>query len=130
MATLDQVYNRRALEKEFSFSQAVRANGFLFISGCVSWDLDGNPLHPGDWAAQVREVYNDIEATLRAEGMDFSNVVKETVFCRDMDALIANNGVRAEYYKLCTPPASTWIQISRLVHEDLLLEVEIVAQKR
>lgn len=129
MATISQAYNRRDLEKPFGFSQAVVAGDFLFISGCVSWDMDGNPLHAGNWEKQIETVYADIDATLKAHGLDAGNIVKETVYCRDMEGLIAANSKRMEYYQYSTPPASTWIEISRLVHPDLLLEVEITAYR-
>ncbi|OCC23417.1 hypothetical protein MB02_12440 [Croceicoccus estronivorus] len=129
MAINDQVYNRRELEKTFGFSQAVMAGDYLFISGCVSWGMDGNPLYPGDWDKQVETVYADIDATLKVHGLDAGDIVKETIFCRDMDSLIAANPKRMEYYRYVAPPASTWIQISRLVHPDLLLEVEVTAYR-
>lgn len=127
MAITAQVYNRRDLEKPFGFSQAIMAGDYLFISGCVSWDMDGNPVHVGDWDKQVETIYADIDATLKAHGLDGGDIVKETIYCRDMDALIAANPTRMHYYRHVAPPASTWVQISRLVHPDLLLEVEITA---
>jgi 2-iminobutanoate/2-iminopropanoate deaminase len=129
MAILAQVYNRRALEKRVGYSQATRAGEYLFISGCVSWDMEGNPLHAGDFGSQVETVYTDIDATLKAHGMDAANVVKETIYTRDMEGLIAANIKRMEYYRNVAPPASTWVEVNRLVHLDLLLEVEITAFK-
>ena len=127
MATVTQAYNRRALEKSVGYSQAVLAGDYLFVSGCVSWDMQGNPLHAGDFASQLDTVYSDIDATLKAHGMAAGNVVKETIFTTDMEALIAANPRRVKYYQDVPPPASTWVEISRLVHPDLLLEVEITA---
>ena len=62
--------------------------------------------------------------------MDAGDVVKETVFTTDMDALVAANPKRVEYYKDVTPPASTWVEVKRLVDPDLMLEVEITAFKK
>jgi 2-iminobutanoate/2-iminopropanoate deaminase len=129
MAIAAQAYNRRDLEKTVGYSQAILAGDYLFISGCVSWDLDGNPLHPGDFASQVDKVYADIDATLKAHGMDAANVVKETIYTRDMEGLIAANSKRMEYYRHVAPPSSTWVEITRLVHLDLLIEIEITAFK-
>jgi enamine deaminase RidA (YjgF/YER057c/UK114 family) len=72
-------------------------------------------------------VYADIDATLKAHGMSAANVIKETVYTTDMDGLIAVNSKRMEYYRDVAPPASTWVEIQRLVHPDLLLEVEVTA---
>lgn len=127
MALKTQVYNRRNLERPVGYSQAILTGDYLFISGCVSWDMEGNPLHAGDFAAQVRAVYADIDATLKAHGMSAANVIKETVYTTDMDGLIAVNSKRMEYYRDVAPPASTWVEIQRLVHPDLLLEVEVTA---
>lgn len=127
MADIDKVYNRRELETAFGFSQSVRAGPFLFLSGCVSWDADGNPLHVGDLEGQVDAIYTEIEATLKVSGLDPNDIVKETVFCRDIDALMATNARRLQFYQRTTPPASTWVQVERLAHPDLLLEVEVIA---
>ncbi len=121
------IYNRRGLEKRVGYSQAVRAGDYLFVSGCVSWDMDGNVLHADDFASQVETVYADIDATLKAHGLDAANIIKETIYTCDMDGLIAANPKRMEYFQHVTPPASTWVEIKRLVHPDLLLEVEIIA---
>lgn len=127
MAVIDQAYNRRDLEKIFGFSQAILAKDFLFISGCVSWDLESNPLHAGDMEKQIETVYADIDATLKAHGLDAADIVKETIYTRDIAGLAAANAQRLDYYKYVTPPASTWVQVEQLVHPDLLLEVEITA---
>jgi 2-iminobutanoate/2-iminopropanoate deaminase len=130
MAIESQAYNRRDLEKPVSYSQAILAGDFLFISGCVSWDMEGKPLHAGDFASQVETVYADIDATLKAHGMDASNVVKETVFTSDIEGMVAANPKRIAYYQNVTPPASTWVEVKRLVLPELLLEVEITAFKK
>jgi 2-iminobutanoate/2-iminopropanoate deaminase len=129
MAHSARAYNRRDLEKRVGYSQAVLAGDYLFISGCVSWDMNGNPLHAGDFASQIEAVYADIDATLKAHDMDAGHVVKETIYTTDMDALIAANPRRLKYYRDSAPPASTWVEIQRLVHPDLLLEIEVTAFK-
>lgn len=127
MADIDKVYNKRDLEKFFGFSQSVAAGPFVFLSGCVSWDAEGNPLHVGNLEAQVDAIYAEIEATLKVSGLDPNDIVKETVYCRDIDAMMASNAHRLRFYRMTTPPASTWVQIERLAHPDLLLEVDVVA---
>lgn len=124
-----QPYYRRDLEKAVGYSQAVLAGDYLFISGCVSWDLEGNPLHVGDFSSQIETVYADIDATLKVYGMDAKDIVKETVYTTDMEALVASNDLRMAYYKSGNSPASTWVEIKRLVHPELLLEIEVIAFK-
>ncbi len=127
MTNMKNVYNRRELEAVFGFSQAVSAGGFLFISGCLSWDMSGNPLHAGDMAGQVEAIYADIDATLKANGMTADNIVKETLYTCDMAALVAANDRRLAYYQNIAVPASTWVEVKSLVHPDLLLEIEVTA---
>jgi len=127
MAKQEQVFNIRQAEQDFAFSQAIKAGNMLFISGTVSWDENAEPIAPGDMKAQVKNVYDELQKTLEAHGASFANVVKETVFTRDMDALVEAAPVRAGYFEGCAPPASTWVEISRLVHPDLLVEIEMTA---
>lgn len=127
MAKPEQVFNIRKAEQDFTFSQAIKAGNMLFISGTVSWDANAEPMAAGDMEAQVRNVYEELKVTLEAHGATFANVVKETVYTCDMDAMVSANPVRAGYFNDCAPPASTWVQISRLVHPDLLVEIEMTA---
>jgi 2-iminobutanoate/2-iminopropanoate deaminase len=121
------IYHRRELEHHFLFSQARRAGDLLFVSGSLSWDMDGNVVGVGDWGIQVSNVYADIAATLSHFGLTFRNVVKENVYCLDMENFVAVSGIRQNFYDPQFPPAATWVQIMRLVNPNLLLEVEIVA---
>jgi 2-iminobutanoate/2-iminopropanoate deaminase len=129
MPTAAQVYHKRELEKDFYYAQAVRAGNTLYISGCVSWDAEGNVVGKGDMKAQVHAVYTDLKQTLAAHGATFVHVVKENVFTTDMDALEANNDVRIGYYVNdgSAPPASTWIGCTSLAAPGLMLEVECIA---
>jgi 2-iminobutanoate/2-iminopropanoate deaminase len=127
MARQEQAFNIRPAEQAFAYSQAIKAGDFLFISGTVSWDENATPIAPGDMGAQIKVVYDELAKTLAAHGASFANVVKETVYTLDMDAVAANSAVRAAYFADCAPPASTWVQISRLVDPVLLLEVEMTA---
>jgi 2-iminobutanoate/2-iminopropanoate deaminase len=127
MAHETQAYRRRSVEKAAGYSQAVLAGDYLFISGSVSWDMCGEPQHIGDFSSQLAAVYADIDATLRDHGLTARHVVKETVFTADMQALVAANAKRLDYYQGMAPPSSTWIEIRRPVKPELLLEVEVVA---
>jgi 2-iminobutanoate/2-iminopropanoate deaminase len=121
------VYVQRPLEKDFNFCQAVRAGDFLFISGCLSWDHEGRVLAVGDWPGQIRNVYGELKATLARFGLGFSDVVKETVYCRSMDSMSDAAAVRAEILGESQPFTATWVEVNRLIHPDLLLEVEMTA---
>lgn len=127
MARQDQVYNKRELEKEFGFAQAIKTGNTLYISGCVSWDADGNVIGEGDMRAQVVQVYTDIKETLAAHGATFEHVVKENVFTTDMEALEANNNERLKFFEGVAAPASTWIGCACLADPGLLVEIECIA---
>ncbi len=123
-----KVYHaREELEKGFCFAQAVQAGTMLYISGCLSWDENGDVLAPGDLQTQARNVYEDIRKCLAAHGATFANIVKETLFTLDMDAMVVAAPIRAEFYDAGAPAAATWVQVERLVKPGFMLEVEVIA---
>ena len=129
MPKANEIYHKRELEKGFYYAQAVKAGSTLYISGCVSWDADGNVIGANDMKAQVVAVYTDLKETLEANGATFQNVIKETVFTTDMEALEEHNDIRIGFYKDAgsAPPASTWIGCTCLAAPGLVLEVECIA---
>jgi 2-iminobutanoate/2-iminopropanoate deaminase len=127
MARTGQTYHRRAAEQAFAYSHAVKAGNQLFISGVVSWNKDAEPLAVGDMSTQVKHIYDELRETLAAHGAGFEHVVKETVFTVDIDALMAALPVRAACFAGCEPPASTLVQVQRLVMPQFLIEVEMIA---
>lgn len=122
-----QIYHRRAVETDFNFCQAVKAGDFLFVSGCISWDESGIATDVGNWSAQIRNIYREIGEILSDHGLSSADVVKETVYCLDMDAFAQASGPRAEFYDPASPPSATWVEVSRLVDPDFLAEVEVMA---
>lgn len=126
MASNKKVFQLRG---EKSYSQAVEADGLIFIAGTVSWDDDFNVVGVGSYEEQVRRIYADIGRTLTALGLDAGALVKETIFTRDMDGFVAVSAARAEFYGAAPPPASTWLQISKLARDDLLVEINAVAAR-
>lgn len=125
---IPKTVNLRALEGDFSFSQARRDGDTVYLSGIVSWDGEGNPRDVGDFNAQVRNVYAEIGDTLGCFGLAAGDVIKETIFTTDLDRMVAAAPIRAAFFAGTTPPASTWVQVSRLLSPDFLLEVEITAR--
>jgi 2-iminobutanoate/2-iminopropanoate deaminase len=114
------------LAEPFShYTDAVRAGDLLFVSGFVPVDGDGK-LVPGDVVAQTRQVFTNIGAVLEAAGAGFGDVVKVTVFLIDIDDRQAVNTVRREVFGSARP-ASTLVEVSRLVVPGALIEVEAVA---
>lgn len=114
-----------------SFSQVTTASEgkLVFVSGQVSWDDKGKPLHAGDLEAQTRKTYENLRIALAAAGATFRDVVKFTVYVKDLDTakwrLISK--VRSEYLSPDHPPASTMIGVTGLVYDELLIEIEAYA---
>lgn len=98
----------------------------LFISGQVAFDKDNNVVGVGDPTAQTRQTLENMKAVLAAVGATFENIVKVTVYITDMKNFDAIHKVRQEYFSR-SPPASTLIQVSKLAHPDLLVEIDAVA---
>ena len=76
----------------------------------------------------MRNAYEDVRRTLEAHGATFGDVVKEELYTKDIDAAVDAADIRREFYGSSSPPASVWVEVSRLVHPDLLIEVSVVAE--
>ncbi len=107
------------------YSQAVKANGFLFLSGQIPLDPVTGQLVYGGVTMQTRQSLVNIEAVLAKEGLTLKNVVKTTVFLQDMDDFAAMNKVYAEFFP-AEPPARSTVQVARLP-KDASVEIEVVA---
>jgi reactive intermediate/imine deaminase len=108
------------------YTDAVRAGDLLFVSGCIAVDGDGRLVGGGDAAAQTRQVFANLEAILAAAGASIRDVVKVTVFLTDVRDRPAVNTVREEIFG-STRPASTLVEVSKLVVDGARVEIEAVA---
>jgi len=108
------------------FSAAVRAGGFLFLSGQVALDPATSKLIAGDVGAQTEQILSNIAAVLEAAGKSFDDVIKINVYLADMKDFGAMNAIYARYFQ--TPyPARTTIQAAGLPL-GAAVEMEVVAQ--
>src|SRR5277367_789685 len=123
-----QVFHLNPYEKDFGYSQAVLVDKTLYISGSVAADSDGRLVAPGDMAGQMRAAYSNVRRTLAAHGADFDEVVKETIYTTNMDALLKASDIRFEYYDKERLPTTSWVQVQRLVDPGFLVEIEVVAE--
>src|SRR5882762_6763070 len=108
------------------FTNVVRAGRLVFVSGCVASDEAGRTVGGADIVAQTRQVHENIKRCLAAAGGTFADVCKVTVFLKNVADREKVNTVRKEYFGPHRP-ASTLIEISRLVRDDLLIEIEATA---
>jgi 2-iminobutanoate/2-iminopropanoate deaminase len=123
-----QVFHLNPYEKDFGYSQAVQIDKTLYVSGSMAADANGRLVAPGDMAGQMRAAYANIQRTLAAHGATFDEVVKETIYTTDMDALLKASDLRFEYYDKERLPTTAWVQVQRLVDPGFLVEIEVVAE--
>lgn len=107
------------------YSQAVKANGFLYLSGQVALDPKTGEFAAGAIQEQTERVLENLKAILEAGGSNFHRVVKTTVFLKDMNDFAAMNEVYGRYFT-SAPPARSTVQVARLP-KDALVEIELVA---
>jgi 2-iminobutanoate/2-iminopropanoate deaminase len=107
------------------YSQAVKSNGFVFISGQVALDPKTNDFVGADVRQQTERVLENLKAILEASGVTLSHVVKTTVFLKDMNDFAAMNEVYARYFT-AAPPARSTVQAARLP-KDALVEIDLIA---
>jgi 2-iminobutanoate/2-iminopropanoate deaminase len=107
------------------YSQAVRGNGFIFVSGQIPMCPDTGTVAGSDIASQTRQVMQNIEAILKAAGVGLDKVVKTTVFLSNLDDFSGFNRVYEEYFGEAKPARAT-VQVARLPKE-VLLEIEAIA---
>jgi len=127
-ARVKRVFHLNAYEKDFGYSQAIMIDKTLYISGSVAVDEQGRLVAPGDLAEQMRAAYTNIKRTLTAHGAQFDEVVKETIYTTNMDALLKASDVRLEYYDKDQLPTTSWVQVQRLVDPGFLVEIEVIAE--
>lgn len=110
------------------YSHVVEASGgrTLYVSGQIAVDRTGAVVGAGDLRAQTQRVFENLQAALAAAGATLEDVVKITVFMTDVSQVATFREVRDRYLRQ-RAPASSLVEVSRLVRPELLIEVEAVA---
>ena len=108
------------------YSQAIKSNGFLFVSGQIALDPQSGEFVGKDVRQQTERVLENLKAILEAGGCSLKHVVKTTVFLKDMNDFPAMNETYARYFNT-TPPARSTIQAARLP-KDALVEIDVIAR--
>ncbi|MFG2020789.1 RidA family protein [Actinomadura geliboluensis] len=113
----------------YRISQAIRANGFIYVSGQAGIDEQGRTV-PGGFLDQGRQAFRNVQRVLAAAGADLTDVVKIGIFVRDMAADL-DGVIRLREEFLSEPyPADTLLEVSSLAQPDWRIEVEAVAVER
>ena len=109
------------------YNQAVQFGNMLFISGQIALDPKTGELVQGDIKAETTKVMENLQAILKAAGMDFSNVLKSTIFLMDMGQFAQVNEVYGAYFDEDAPARET-VQVSGLP-KGVKVEISMIAAK-
>ena len=107
------------------YSQAVKANGFVFTAGQVALDPATGSMVGTEIKAQTQRVMENLKGIVEAAGSSLHKVVKTTVFLKDMNDFAAMNEIYASYFP-SAPPARSTVEVARLP-KDARVEIEVVA---
>jgi reactive intermediate/imine deaminase len=117
------------LPRPFGYSHVVDAPAgrIVYVSGQVPLDTGGELVGAGNFQAQVRQVFENLNAALEAAGVGWDDVVKLNFFVTDLSEIAALREIRDEYVNTEQPPASTLVQVAALFRPDVMFEADAVA---
>jgi 2-iminobutanoate/2-iminopropanoate deaminase len=116
-------------EKEYGYSQAVKVDNTIYVSGQVSHDDRGNIVGQGNMEVQMHQAYANIEKVLAQYGATMDNIVDEVLFVTDMDeAFAARVKCKQEVFSDNPILASTIVQIQRLALPELMVEIRCICK--
>ncbi len=107
------------------YSQAIKANGFVFVSGQVPIDPATQQIIAGDVTAQTDRILRNLTQILEAAGSSLAKVVRSGVFLKNMNDFAAMNEAYGKYFTTA-PPARTTVEVARLP-KDVLVEIDVIA---
>jgi reactive intermediate/imine deaminase len=125
----EQIRTDKVREPSGHFSQAIaiEAKGkMVFISGMTARKPDGSIAGIGDIEAQTRQVCENIKSAVQAAGGTLDDVVRVDVYVRNIEHFDKIHKVRREYFK-APPPASTMVEVTKMVSPDYLIEINAIA---
>jgi 2-iminobutanoate/2-iminopropanoate deaminase len=129
MATIERIRVPDHLPEPMSqYTDGVAAGGWIWVSGMLAVDKDGNLVGGDDVVAQTERVHENIKAVLDKAGATFADVVKVTVYLRRIGDRPAVNTIRRKYFG-DNRPASTLVEVSALVIPEALVEIDAVARR-
>jgi len=119
---------QRALSGHVLYNHVVVAESqkLIFISGQLARNEAGEIVGPRDMRAQIKQVGENLRKALQATGCTLADLVKTTTFVTDIDEFFRHVDVRHDYLGVALP-ASTTVEVRRLAHPDLLVEIEAIA---
>jgi len=123
--SLEVVSTKRAPAAIGPYSQAIKANGLLFVSGCIGFDPTTTILAEGGIEAQTEQALKNLRAVVEDGGSSVGQVIKTTLFLKSMDDFATVNKIYADFFGGHAPARST-VEVARLP-KDALFEIECIA---
>ena len=117
------------MPKAVGYSQVATVTGgtIVFVAGQVALDKSGNLVGKNDFRAQIHQVFENLQAAIRAAGGTFDDVIKLNGYFLNLSHLAEFREVRDKYVNVQNPPASTAVQVLGLFRPEFLVEIEAVA---
>lgn len=125
---MEMIYTDKAPAAVGPYSQAVKANGFVFTSGQIAIDPATNTILEGDIKVQAKRVMENLKVVLEAAGTDFNHVVKSVCFLADMGDFADFNEIYGSYFTE-TKPARSCVAVKTLP-KNVIVEVELIAVEK
>ncbi|EJQ71000.1 hypothetical protein IG7_02453 [Bacillus cereus HuA2-4] len=122
--------NPETMPATFGYSHVVEvsnAKRTIYISGQVAINADSHIVGNEDLGTQTRQVFENIKVALEASELNFNNVVKLTFFLTDISQMAIVRDVRDQYIDTKNPPASSAVEVRKLINDNLLIEIEAIA---
>lgn len=121
--------NPETMPAPFGYTHVVEVRNArtIYVSGQVALNREGQVVGIGDLAAQTQQVFENIKSALEAAGAGFHDVVKLTFFMTDISEMQVVRNIRDQYVNTINPPASSAVEVRKLIRDDLLIEIEAIA---
>ncbi|NHM32916.1 RidA family protein [Neobacillus terrae] len=121
--------NPEGMPPTFGYTHVVEVKNArsIYISGQLALDNEGQIVGKGDLATQTKQVFENINKALEAAGACFKDVVKLTFFLTDISNMKVVREIRDQYVNTANPPASSAVEVRKLISEDFLIEIEAIA---
>ena len=121
--------NPDTMPPTFGYTHVVEARSArtIYVSGQVPVNKEGQVVGVGDLAAQTRQVFENIKLALEAADASFADVVKLTFFLTDISQMQVVREIRDQYINTVNPPASSAVEVRKLIRDELMIEIEAVA---
>jgi 2-iminobutanoate/2-iminopropanoate deaminase len=124
----ETIFTKNAPAPIGPYSQGVRAGNTWYFSGQIALNPNTGHMVEGGVEAQAKQVMDNIKALLDAAGLDFSHIVKSTIFLKSMDDFPKVNAIYGEYFPKDAYPARETVEVSRLP-KDALVEISVTCVK-